>query len=166
MVLLIAVTGDTHHGDKTKNLPSLLFQYLEDRRPDLILHTGDVTSHELLERLEEFGPVVAVRGNADHLNLPEEEVVEAEDLRIGLLHGHQFFSLNSQFLTLKALDMGVDVLVFGHTHRFYHDEYSLHGRRVVLLNPGSPTFPRMDTAGFAFLRVKGESLKVERVRFW
>jgi len=164
--LLIAVTSDTHHGDKTGNVPSLLFQALGERGPDLILHAGDVTSHELLERLKQFAPVVAVRGNADHLNLPEEKVVEAGDVRIGLLHGHQFFSLNAQFLTLKALDMGVDVLVFGHTHRFYHDTYSVYGRRVVLLNPGSPTFPRMDSAGFAFLEINGENVRVERVRFW
>ena len=166
MGLLIAVTSDTHHGDKTSNLPSLLLKELEKRKPDLILHAGDVTSPELLERLEEFAPTIAVRGNADHLRLPEEEVVEAGDVRIGLLHGHQFFSLNAQFLTLKALDMGVDVLIFGHTHRFYQDTYSIHGRRVVLINPGSPTFPRMDSPGFALLRLDGESVRVERITFW
>ncbi|NJE29685.1 metallophosphoesterase [Thermococcus sp. 18S1] len=164
--MLIAVTSDTHYGDKTRNPPSLLFQHLKERTPDLILHAGDVTSHELLEELERFAPVIAVRGNADYLNLPEERVVDAEDIGIGLLHGHQFFSLNAQFLTLKALDMGVDVLVFGHTHRFYHDTYSIHGKRVVLLNPGSPAFPRMDSAGFALLEVNGERVRVERVRFW
>ncbi|WP_148883474.1 YfcE family phosphodiesterase [Thermococcus aciditolerans] len=164
--MLIAVTSDTHYGDKTRNPLSLLFQHLEERTPDLILHAGDVTSHELLEELERFAPVIAVRGNADHLNLPEERVVDAADIGIGLLHGHRFFSLNAQFLTLKALDMGVDVLIFGHTHRFYHDTYSIHGKRVVLLNPGSPTFPRMDSAGFAFLEIKGENIRVERITFW
>lgn len=166
MGLLIAVTSDTHHGDKTSNLPSLLLKELEKRKPDLILHAGDITSPELLERLEEFAPTIAVRGNADHLRLPEEEVVEAGDVRIGLLHGHQFFSLNAQFLTLKALDMGVDVLIFGHTHRFYQDTYSIHGQRVILLNPGSPTFPRMDSPGFALLRLDGKSVRVERITFW
>ena len=164
--MIIAVTSDTHHGDKTNNLPSLLLRELEKRRPDLILHAGDVTSPELLEALEEFAPTIAVRGNADHLNLPEEKVLEAGDVRIGLLHGHQFFSLNSQFLTLKALDMGVDVLIFGHTHRFYHEAYSLHGEKVALLNPGSPTFPRMDSAGFVLLHVDGENVRVERIAFW
>ncbi|WP_297506018.1 metallophosphoesterase [Thermococcus sp.] len=164
--MLIAVTSDTHYGDKTSNLPSLLLNELEKRGPDLILHAGDVTSPELLEVLERIAPTVAVRGNADYLNLPEEEVVEAGNFRIGLIHGHQFFSLNAQFLTLKALDMNANVLIFGHTHRFYHDSYSLHGRKVVLLNPGSPTFPRMDSAGFAFLEVGGESIRVERIKFW
>ena len=166
MPLLIAVTSDTHYGDKTTNMPPLLFEHLKEEKPDLILHAGDVTSAELLERLGEFAPTIAVRGNADHLRLPEEEVVEAGDIRIGLLHGHQFFSLNAQFLSLKALDMGVDLLIFGHTHRFYQDTYSIHGRRVILLNPGSPTFPRMDSPGFALLRIDGESVRVERITFW
>ncbi|ACJ16724.1 metallophosphoesterase [Thermococcus onnurineus NA1] len=164
--MLIAVMSDTHYGDKTRNFPSLLFRELEKRGPDLILHAGDVTSPGFLERLEEFAPVIAVRGNADHLGLPEEQVVDAEDVKIGLLHGHQFFSLNAQFLTLKALDMEADVLIFGHTHMYYYDTYSIHGQKVVLLNPGSPTFPRMDSAGFAFIKVEGNKVSVERVKFW
>ena len=166
MPLLIAVTSDTHYGDKTMNMPLLLFEHLKEKKPDLILHAGDITSPELLERLEEFAPTIAVRGNADHLRLPEEKVLDVEDVRIGLLHGHQFFSLNAQFLTLKALDMGADVLVFGHAHRFYHDSYSMHGQRVVLLNPGSPTFPRMESPGFALLKVNGESIQIKRITFW
>ncbi len=164
--MLLAVTSDTHHGDKTSNLPSLLLKELEKRKPDLILHAGDVTSAELLERLESIAPTIAVKGNADHLGLPEEEMVDTGNVRIGLLHGHQFFSLNAQFLTLKALDMGVDVLIFGHTHRFYHEAYSLHGERVTLLNPGSPTFPRMDRPGFALLKTGENTMGVERITFW
>ncbi|ANF22030.1 metallophosphoesterase [Thermococcus piezophilus] len=164
--MLVAVISDTHYGNKTKNLPSLLFQHLEKKRPGLILHAGDITSPELLERLEEFAPVVVVRGNVDHLHLPEEQVIEVEGLKIGVLHGHQFVIMNAQTLTYKALDMGVDVLVFGHTHRYYYDTYSFHGQRVVLLNPGSPTFPRMDSAGFAFLKVDSTNISVERINFW
>ena len=164
--MLIAVVSDTHYGDKTVNLPSTLFDVLTKKGPDLILHAGDVTSSELLERLEEFAPVLAVRGNADHLNLPEEKLLEVGDIQIGLLHGHQFISLNPQFLMYKALDMGVDVLIFGHTHRFYSDVASSYGSRVLLLNPGSPTFPRMDTAGFALLRIHGAEPYVERVTLW
>lgn len=166
MGLKLAVISDTHYGDKTRNLPTFLFGHLEKVKPELVLHAGDVTDPELLERIEKVAPVLAVRGNADRLNLPEEEVVEVGALRIGLIHGHQLFSLNAHFLTLKALDMGVDVLVFGHTHRFYHEMHSLHGRRVVLINPGSPVFPRMDSPGFAVLNVSGENVSVKRITFW
>ncbi|NJE49956.1 metallophosphoesterase [Thermococcus sp. 9N3] len=162
---MIAVLSDTHVGDKAKALPIPLLEKLEEINPELILHAGDVTSSEVLETLEEIAPVIAVRGNVDHLSLPEEETVEVEGMRIGVIHGHQLLSLNAQFLSLKALDMEVDLLVFGHTHRFYFDSFSVYGRRVYLLNPGSPTFPRWDEAGFAVLK-PGEEPTVRRVKLW
>ena len=162
---MIAVLSDTHVGDRAKALPLPLLEKLREIRPELILHAGDITSPEVLETLEEIAPTVAVRGNVDHLNLPEEETIEVKGLRIGLIHGHQILSLNAQFLTLKALDMGVDFLVFGHTHRFYFDSFSLYGKRVYLLNPGSPTFPRWDEPGFAVIK-PGEEPAVKRIKLW
>jgi len=162
---MMALLSDTHVGDRARALPVPLLENLREINPELILHAGDVTSPEVLETLEEIAPVIAVRGNADHLNLPEEETVEVEGLRIGIIHGHQFLSLNAQFLGLKALDMDVEVLIFGHTHRFYFDSFSVYGRRVYLLNPGSPTFPRWDEAGFALLK-PGKEPSVRRVKLW
>ena len=161
----IAVLSDTHVGDKAKALPPVLIEKIRSVKPDLILHAGDVTAPVVFEVLEEIAPVVAVRGNVDNLSLPEEEIVEADGVKIGMIHGHQVLSLNAQFLTLKALDMEVDLLVFGHTHRFYFDSFSLYGRRVYLLNPGSPMFPRWDDAGFVLLRT-GEELSVKRIKLW
>jgi len=162
---MIAVLSDTHVGDRAKALPIPLLEKLKEIRPELILHAGDITSPEVLETLEEIAPVIAVRGNVDRLNLPEEETVEVNGLRIGIIHGHQLLSINPQFLTLKALDMEVDLLVFGHTHRFYFDFFSLYGRRVFLLNPGSPTFPRWDEPGFAVIK-PGEEPDVKRIKLW
>ncbi|WP_297550683.1 metallophosphoesterase [Thermococcus sp.] len=162
---MIAVLSDTHVGDKAKALPLPLLEKLRETRPELIFHAGDITSPEVLETLEEIAPTVAVRGNVDYLNLPEEETIEVQGLRIGLIHGHQLLSLNAQFLTLKALDMEVDLLIFGHTHRFYFDSFSLYGKRVNLLNPGSPTFPRWDEPGFVLLK-PGEEPEVKRIKLW
>jgi putative phosphoesterase len=164
--LKIAVVSDTHYGDKTRNLPTFLFDHLREIRPELILHAGDIAHFELLERLEEIAPTLAVRGNVDQLNLPEEKVVDVGDIEIGMIHGHQLLSLNAHFLTLRALEMDVDVLVFGHTHRYYYDTHSLYGRKVILLNPGSPLFPRMDSPGFAVLQVTGNDVRVKRITFW
>jgi len=163
--LRIAVLSDTHVGDKARALPPVLIEKMHNAEPELILHAGDVTAPIVLETLEEIAPVLAVRGNVDYLGLPEEEKIEADQIRIGMIHGHQLLSLNAQFLTLKALDMDVDLLVFGHTHRFYFDSFSLYGKRVYLLNPGSPTFPRWDDAGFVLLRT-GEELLVKRIKLW
>jgi len=163
--LRILLLSDTHVGDKAKSLPSVLLNKIHKENPDFILHAGDITSPSVLEILETIAPVVAVRGNMDPPLVPEEEVVEVDDLRVGLIHGHQFFVLNSHFLTLKALDMDVDVLVFGHTHRFYHEVTSFHGREIHIINPGSPLFPRYDEPSFAVLRT-GEEISVKRVKIW
>ncbi|ASJ01247.1 metallophosphoesterase family protein [Thermococcus gorgonarius] len=162
----LAVVSDTHYGDKTKNLPIFLFDHLKEISPDMILHAGDITAPELLEKLEEIAPTLAVRGNVDRANLPEERVERFGDVSVGMVHGHQFVSLNAHFLTLKALEMDADVLVFGHTHKFYYDTYSLYGRRVHLLNPGSPVFPRFDSPGFAILEISGENISVRRIKLW
>jgi len=162
---MIVVLSDTHVGDRAKALPPILLEKVRGLSPELILHAGDVTSPDVLETLEEIAPTIAVRGNADSLNLPEEATVESYGLRIGIIHGHQLLSLNAQFLSLKALDMEVDLLVFGHTHRFYFDSFSVYGRRVYLLNPGSPTFPRWDEAGFAVIK-PGEEPVVKRIKLW
>ncbi len=164
--MIIGVVSDTHHGDKTRHVPSILFEKFEGEGVDLILHAGDITSRELFEGLNEIAPVMAVRGNADHLQLPEERIVDVGDIRIGMTHGHQFLGLNAQVLGYKALEMGVDVLIFGHTHRYFHDDRIFHGRRIVLLNPGSPTFPRMGSAGFAIMEVNGTKIHVERIKLW
>ncbi|WP_461866410.1 metallophosphoesterase [Thermococcus sp.] len=162
--MIVGVVSDTHHGDKTRHIPSILFE--EFKGVDLILHAGDITSKELFERLNEIAPVVAVRGNADHLQLPEERIVNVEELRVGLVHGHQFLGLNSQVLSYKALEIDVDILIFGHTHRYFHDERIFHGKRIILLNPGSPTFPRMSSASFVIMEVNDTKIKVERIELW
>lgn len=161
----VALLSDTHVGDRAKSLPSILLEKIREEKPDLVLHAGDITSPAVLEALESIAPVVAVKGNVDHLPFPEEEIVEVEGLRVALVHGHQFFVLNSHFLTLKALDMDADVLVFGHTHRFYHEIVSVHGRKIHIINPGSPIFPRYDESSFVVLRM-GKEISVKRVKIW
>ena len=48
-------------------------------------------------------------------------------------------------LVYKAMELEVDVMIFGHTHRFFLNEFE----GVVLLNPGSPTLPRFSLPSFA-----------------
>ncbi|NPA48163.1 MAG: metallophosphoesterase [Thermococci archaeon] len=159
----MCVISDTHY-TRNGRLPSHVFDSVRNEEPDLIVHCGDVIDPELLEELEGISPVVAVRGNADYLNLPESRIVEADGVRIGAVHGHDVIPLNAQTLAYKALEMEVDVLLFGHTHRFYSDRISFHGREILLLNPGSPTKPRFDSPGFAMIRTP--SMDVRRVELW
>ncbi|NJE26741.1 metallophosphoesterase [Thermococcus sp. MV5] len=162
----VGILSDTHYPDKTSYLPDLLFNVFKDEKVELILHAGDLTAPELLERFEEIAPIIAVRGNLDKPFLPEEKVLEIEGLRIGLLHGHRFLSLDEQTLKYKALEMGVDILIFGHTHRFFYKRYEYMGKEVILLNPGSPTIPRMSDPTFLVGEIRHKKFSFRIFKPW
>ena len=122
------------------------------RGAGLIMHGGDLLVTEVLDRLEEIAPVMAVSGNGDYTGwqrstpptdrrLSESKVLIVDNLRIGLVHDFQL----PESPPLRTLDglmkhyFGgpVNVIVRGSTH---HAEItSVKG--VLIVNPGSPTFP-------------------------
>ncbi|AEC51266.1 hypothetical protein PNA2_0349 [Pyrococcus sp. NA2] len=161
--MLIGVLSDTHY--PKAYFPEKILEFFEKRGVRYIIHAGDVTEKQLLEKLENIAPVIAVRGNADKINLPEEETLNVMEKKILILHGHNFLSLNTQNLTYKALEEDADILIFGHTHRPYYNEVTTMGRRIILLNPGSPTLPRMSEPTFAIIRIEKE-IDVRFKRVW
>lgn len=130
----ILIFGDTHIPERAKEIPREFVEYLEGF--DIVVITGDLTSERVLrfgERLAET--VIAVRGNMDHLALPQSGKFRVEDFRFGVVHGHQVYPRgNREQLEEIATEMGVDVLISGHTH--LPDIY--YGNKI-LLNPGSMT---------------------------
>lgn len=86
----IGVISDTHVRRATRDLPLDLLLRLD--RVDLILHAGDLTRLDVLERLARIAPVRAVYGNCDgpdvYLALPRRLIVEVAGFRIGLIHGN------------------------------------------------------------------------------
>lgn len=120
----IAVLSDTHGRLRDETVARL-------GCVDYIIHAGDLDCPSVLEELERFAPVYAVRGNNDWggWGLPRVLRTELGGVRFCVVH--------------KRADVpwdltGVDVVVCGHTHR-YEEEWVL-GR--LWLNPGSCSFPR------------------------
>lgn len=91
----------------------------------------------VLEELQRFAPVEAVHGNMDEAvlraTLPERNVVEAEGLRIGLVHDPG--PAAGRPARLAEAFAACDVVAYGHTH--IPDMRRVGA--VWLLNPGSPT---------------------------
>jgi uncharacterized protein len=105
----------------------------------------------VLEELRTIGPPVqAVYGNADEAALrtllPNELVVEIEDVRIGMVHIPGPAAGREARLVRRF--PGCDAIVFGHTHLPLVDRTG----GVWLLNPGSPT-ERRRSPFHAFLRL-------------
>lgn len=138
--MLIGLISDTHIPDRAKVLPSKVFESFED--VDMILHAGDVTSREIFDKLSRIASLVAVQGNTDRMmgfELPSHELVEVCGLKIGLVHGEVYPRGDSSQLAYIAKQMNADILVSGHSHQPKIEQIG----DVLLLNPGSPTVPRL-----------------------
>ena len=100
---------------------------------ELILHAGDVGGQDILTELRLIAPVRAVFGNTDPPGDPEldrEILVEVDDTRVHVSHGHEVGSPTPEALAQRY---DADVVVYGHTHRQLVTE--LDGRLFV--NPGA-----------------------------
>ena len=134
--MLIAVIADTHLPRGSRVLPPDCVKRLASA--DLIIHAGDHSSVASLQALRAHGPPVeTVYGNADEpalrMTLPEEIVVDAEGVRIGLVHVAGPRMGREERLVRRF--PGCAAVVYGHTHA---PQIQLHDG-VWMLNPGSPT---------------------------
>ncbi|MDY7019293.1 MAG: metallophosphoesterase family protein [Chloroflexota bacterium] len=141
----IGLIADTHIPEAGKELPRQVREAFNG--VDLILHAGDLIVLSVLDWLEVIAPVLAVRGNGDcglpsDPRLRETQVLTVAGKRIGLCH-YPGLPEEPSWRTLdKVMERNfngpVDVIVFGHTHVAIVETYN----GVLLVNPGSPSFPR------------------------
>ena len=159
--MLIGLISDTHIPDRMRELPEKVFEAFKD--VEMILHAGDVTSQEVIEKLEEIAPVTVIQGNTDRivgLDLPKTAVVEAEELKIGVIHGEVYPRADTQQLHYLAKQLDVDILVSGHSHQPKVEKVE----DVLLINPGSPTVPRLADRTVMILEINKKEVDVELVK--
>lgn len=133
----IMIVSDTHgrHG----NLEVALEQ---EGKIDLLLHMGDVEDDEhYIEAIAKY-PVHMIAGNNDFFSyLPKEKEIKIGKYRVFMTHGHGYYvSMDTKRLRQEAQARGVDIVMFGHTHKPYMD---LEGS-VMVINPGSLSYPRQE----------------------
>lgn len=133
----VGVLSDTHiyTGEE---LPKQLLRALGG--VDLILHAGDLVKLVVLEELKKIGPEVkAVCGNMDQPDvkraLPEKEIIQINEFRIGLTHGRGAPFNLMQTVKERFYNDGVDCIVYGHSHSPRNE---IH-QGILYFNPGSPT---------------------------
>ena len=179
----VGLISDTHMAGSGRSLPGPVLQALAG--VDLILHCGDLECLGVLDYLETVAPVLAVRGYEDPVEpgdrlAHQTRVVAVEDVRIGMVHDIQwptpriatspdgtglvFPEGRASELLARKFGQPVDVVVFGDTH----EELICHWDGVLLINPGSPTYPgrrhRPGALGtLARLKIDGRAVEVEMV---
>jgi len=135
--LRLVLMSDTHLPTRARDLPPALWAAVD--AADVVVHAGDWTSEELLDRLlDRAARLVGVFGNNDHgalrERLPEVARVELGGVRFAVVH--ETGAKEGRERRADAAFADTDVLVFGHSHIPW-DTVSPGGLR--LLNPGSPT---------------------------
>lgn len=116
----LAILSDTHN-----LLRPQVLQYLEDA--DAIVHAGDISTQSVVDTLNHYAPVYVVRGNTDEVwaaSIPHDLTFQ--------LQGLTFYMVHKKSEIPKSLP-GVDVVIFGHSHRYFQEEKD----GILYLNPGS-----------------------------
>jgi len=137
--MLVLVLGDLHIPFRCNALPAKFKKLLVPGRIHHILCTGNLCSKETLDYLKTLASDVhIVRGDFDKVSstYPEQKVVTVGQFKIGLCHGHQIVPWGDpESLASLQRQLGVDILISGHTHKF--EAYEHDGK--FFINPGSAT---------------------------
>ncbi len=129
---------------RARDLPAPVWTAVD--AADVVVHAGDWITVELLDALEaRAARLVGVWGNNDgpplRARLPEVARVTLDGLRLAVVH--ETGQAAGRERRCAAAYPDVDVLVFGHSHIPWD---STTPRGIRLLNPGSPTDRRRQTA--------------------
>ena len=134
--MIIGVISDTHIPERGDKLPKQIFEIFNG--VDLIIHAGDITSMDVLDKLSRIAEVKAVRGNMDsretRKKLPEKEILQIGNFSIGIIHGSGHLNYLLDFVR-GEFNKNMDVIIFGHSHIPFNEKIG----KTLFLNPGSPT---------------------------
>ena len=143
----LAILSDTHG-----LLRPQVVEYL--KTADAILHGGDINKPAIVEQLQQFAPLYIVRGNNDKEwaeDIPHDLTVTLEGVTFFMVHNKK---------EVPADLSGVDVVVFGHSHKYAQEEKS----GVLWLNPGS-CGPRRFHQEITMMmaEIEGGTIQVEKI---
>lgn len=146
----ILVISDSH--GKNDDVKSVIHQV---GPIDMLIHLGDIERGvEYIQGLVNC-PVYMVAGNNDYdLTLPAHQIIDIGPYKAFITHGHRYYVNHGvQQLRDVAIENGVDIAMYGHTHIPYLEI----GEKVTILNPGSLSYPRQDGRTHTFLMIEIET---------
>ncbi|MGI6084357.1 MAG: metallophosphoesterase [Acetivibrionales bacterium] len=151
---LYLVISDTH--GELRHAKKMIEQYPQING---LIHLGDFykDAYIIKAKYPEL-KIFTVPGNCDFYNdLPTDIILEIEGKRILITHGHRYGVKNGiERLERKALQEGIDVVLFGHTHCPLQEYRS----DILFVNPGSIGFPRSFSAPtYALLEISRGGLE-------
>ncbi len=154
----ILVFSDTH-GDISKakkiieNMPGVTG----------IIHLGDILRDVYsLEKEYTHIPIYYVAGNNDSFSdVPSEKLITVDGFKIFMTHGHKYigFFSNSDRLIYKGLEVGADIVLYGHTHMSIYKKEN----GMIIANPGSLTYPRGSEESYGIIEIENGNLSYANI---
>ena len=148
----VLIVSDTHRQNEN------FMQVMDREEPiDLLIHCGDIEGSEYLISRRAGCPVHMVAGNNDFFSdLPREEIIDLAGKKILVTHGHTYgVSGGTDGIVEAARARGCEAVLFGHTH--YPEIEMQEG--ILVINPGSLTFPRQRGRKFSYAVMEAEEGK-------
>ncbi|MEM1559992.1 MAG: metallophosphoesterase [Ignisphaera sp.] len=138
MKKLTLIISDSHIPERAEEIDKYIIDFVKSKLYDIVVHAGDLVGVEVLDTIKSFGSIhYVVQGNMDYLDLPEKEIFEVYGIRIGVIHGDQVRPRgNINALSAIAKNMGVQILISGHTHSPF---ILFDSSGILHVNPGSIT---------------------------
>ena len=116
----LAILSDTHGLLRPEVMEHL-------KNADAILHGGDINRPAIVDQLRQYAPLYVVRGNNDKAwaeDIPHDLTLTLDGVTFHMVHNKKEVSADLS---------GVDVVVFGHSHKYVQEEKD----GILWLNPGS-----------------------------
>jgi len=132
------IISDTHIKDINDGKVKQLMKALKKafRKVDEIIHAGDIINLDFIKELNKIAPVKFIAGEHDKFTDLERFLqIKTPQYNIGVIH--ELPSNLEEFCRNNSLIGGI--LIYGHTHKPLIKGTKFN---TLLLNPGSPTFPK------------------------
>ena len=149
--MLLGVISDTH-----KEIAYIRKAMKKLQGVDMLIHLGDnVVDVEEIEKTFK-GPIINVRGNCDFsTKVPFERTMVLEGKKLLITHGHKYgVKDNLLKLRYRALELGADLVLYGHTHVSKVD----FEEGIFFVNPGSCTLPKNGLNSVATVEITEEKI--------
>ncbi|MFX0100164.1 MAG: metallophosphoesterase family protein [Candidatus Hodarchaeota archaeon] len=139
----IGILSDTRLESGKLELPVKIQEIFKN--VELIIHAGNIYKEFVLEELEKYAPVVAIKGNGDEESNFSRELPRFKEIKIG---GFNIGIFHEKPGLEDITKRNIDILITGNTCIPKIEE----SREIRLsLNPGSPTFPKKYKNGTVIL---------------
>ncbi len=147
----LLILSDTH--GSLKGIEKLKKLFFEN---DFIVHLGDGATDLRTAFGETPENAYLCKGNCDFLSpLPDEGVLDVEQVRILYCHGHTYGVKSSLVgLAFEAKRRGCDIALYGHTHQA--DITEIDG--VTLINPGSLRYSAGEGGSYCYLVIHKDKI--------